>query len=111
MPSKEFCGDCHGEWACHDCPYHDRDLLSRFAPLESSPKKKKCNSKSKVQSSKPKRTERDVRMELIAPILIGYLESLHNLAKAEKGKYEILNGKSLAEDIKRYIKILKSDWT
>ena len=53
----------------------------------------------------------DVRMELIAPTLIGYLESLHNLAKAEKGKYEILNGKSLAEDIKRYIKILKSDWT
>ena len=74
-------------------------------------KKKKSNSKSKAQSSKPKRTERDVRVELIAPILIGYLESLRNLAKAEKGKYEILNGKSLAEDIKRYIKILKSDWT
>ena len=74
-------------------------------------RRKKCNSKSKAQSSKSKCTERVVRIELIAPILIGYLESLHNLAKAEKGKYEILNGKSLAEDIKRYIKILKSDWT
>lgn len=21
MPSKDYCGDCHGEWGCHDCPY------------------------------------------------------------------------------------------
>lgn len=29
MPSVEYCGDCHGEWGCHDCPYHTPKAIEK----------------------------------------------------------------------------------
>ena len=52
-----------------------------------------------------KNSEQKLKFSL--PTIIGYLEDFRFLCKKEKGHYEMLNGKMVAEDITRYLKILK----
>ena len=47
------------------------------------------------------------KLKYALPMIIGYLEDFKTLCYREEGHYNVMNGKCVAEDCSRYLKLLR----
>ena len=91
MGPHSFCGDCHGEWGCHDCPYNTPEAREKFQMELFS---KACDHDTAVAKNKKIQKELDKCKELLREaraVLIAlnydnddFYERIEKLVKAKK---------------------------
>ena len=62
MGQHSFCGDCHGEWGCHDCQYNSPEAIRE---QELKILAKACSHDSEVAKNKKIQKELDKCKELL----------------------------------------------